>query len=81
MKAVWLRLLALRLGCASSPRSAAAVRGRRADFGLPPRSEGACFCGQPVQNLCLPWAQHMGAGTREPRRRSSSKNMIETTAN
>src|ERR1700751_131559 len=28
-------------------------------------ARGGLFCGQPVQNLCLSWAQHIGVATTE----------------
>ena len=43
-------------------------------------AQGAHACGQPVQNLCLPWAQYMGVGHFVIRASLSPKYVVKVTA-
>jgi hypothetical protein len=43
-------------------------------------ARGGFFCGQPVQNLCPPWAQYIGAVTIETHAAFLSKNMVNVAA-
>ena len=44
--------------CSAAPPSGIALNRQISAY-------GAFFCGQPVQNLCLAWAQYIGSGTTE----------------
>ena len=43
-------------------------------------AQGGVPCGQPVQNLCLPWAQYIGVATIETQAALLGKNMTKAAA-
>ena len=85
-----VRMMGLEL-CALG-RSARAMRVVRADaahisygqFVRPrdaqSRAHGALFCGQPVQNLCLAWAQYIEVATIETQATFLARNMVKAAA-
>jgi hypothetical protein len=44
-------------------------------------AKGGFSCGQPVQNLCLPWAQYIGVAVIETQAAFLAKNMTKAAAN
>ena len=66
-------------GCATGQKmisQARSVRGRNRQSS----AQGEFFCGQPVQNLCLPWAQYMGVAEIETQAAFQPKNMVRAAA-
>ena len=56
-------------------------RAARGLWPQPPNQRSRCaLCGQPVQNLCLPWAQYIGVATIETQAAFLGKNMTKAAA-
>jgi hypothetical protein len=57
------------------------TRAVEGDEVTPPKPRSRCvLCGQPVQNLCLPWAQYMGFATNETQATFLARIMVKAAA-